>query len=320
MGFSSLISRTQITSDSSPRTRGVDRFIIHHAATTSLSAILSLFQPGGREVSANYALGGGVLVGTVDESRRAWTSSSAEWDGRAVTIEVANSVAADPWPVGDADFTMLARLIADVATRHNFPINDDTILTHQELYRRFGASYPTACPGDLQRRKPELLALARSYQSGGTPAGTIQEDTLSAAEVKEIKEHARVLAAGVPGNGARLARYAKSDKTGSLFALYENGVGGKWRVHVPVIPELLEDAAVLPQATLWAYTEWPSDLVQHRPGMLTGYAISDKTGAAFALYVDDRGNRVRRLITTAPEHTSTVPQAELWSYAATNQT
>lgn len=126
-------------------------------------------------MSANYALGNGVLVGTVDEDRRAWTSSSAEWDGRAVTIEVANSVAAEPWPVSDADFTMLARLIADVAIRYNFPINDNTILTHQELYRRYGASYATACPGDMQRRKGELLALARTFQTG-TPAGTIRDE------------------------------------------------------------------------------------------------------------------------------------------------
>lgn len=168
MTHSGLTNRIQLTSDSSTRTAGIDRFIIHHAATTSLDNTLALFQPGGREVSANYALGSdGTLVLAVDEDRRAWTSSSSYWDGRAVTIEVANSVAADPWPVSDASFDKLARLIADVATRYRFPINDDTILTHQELYTRYGDSYATACPGDLQRRKGELLQKAISYQSGG---------------------------------------------------------------------------------------------------------------------------------------------------------
>ena len=104
-------------------------------------------------------------MGTVEVNRRAWTSGS-DWDDRAVTIEVANSRAGDPWPVGIADFMMLARLIADVATRHGFPIDDTTILTHQELWTRYGASYPTACPGDLQRRKGELLTLARQFQTG----------------------------------------------------------------------------------------------------------------------------------------------------------
>lgn len=173
MAHSNLANGIQLTSDSSPRGSGIDRFIIHHAATTSLAAILSLFQPGGRTVSANYALGNdGTLILAVDENLRAWTSGSASWDGRAVTIEVANSVAGDPWPVSAASFDKLARLIADVSLRYGFPINDNTVLTHQELYIRYGASYATACPGDLQRRKGELLALANKYRAGSSTAGS----------------------------------------------------------------------------------------------------------------------------------------------------
>lgn len=33
VGFSKLISRTQITTDSQTRTRGIDRFIVHHGGT-----------------------------------------------------------------------------------------------------------------------------------------------------------------------------------------------------------------------------------------------------------------------------------------------
>lgn len=169
MTHSPLTTRISLTSDSSPRTARVDRFIIHHAATTSLAGILELFQPGGREVSANYALKDNQLVCAVDEDRRAWTSASAHWDGRAVTVEVANSSIGGSWPVSEASFHTLARLIADVAKRYGFPISDNTVLTHQELYTRYGASYATACPGDLQRRKGELLALARRYAGGKTP-------------------------------------------------------------------------------------------------------------------------------------------------------
>ena len=185
MTHSSLTNGVQITSDSSPRGSRIDRFILHHAATTSLSGILSLFQPGGRTVSANYALGNdGTLILTVDEDRRAWTSASSYWDGRAVTIEVANSSAGGSWPVSDATFDKLARLIADVATRYGFPINDDTILTHQELYLRYGDSYGTACPGDMQRRKGELLNKANYYRTFPGVAG------LDAAElIKDIEEY-----------------------------------------------------------------------------------------------------------------------------------
>lgn len=171
MTHSKLTTRVALTSDSDSRGGvKIDRFIIHHAATTSLAAILSLFQPGGREVSANYALKDRELVATVDETRRAWTSGSQYWDSRAVTIEVANSTAGNHWPVSNASFDTLARLIADVAARYGFPIDDTHVLTHQELYTRYGASYATACPGDLQRRKPELLTLAKKYAASTLPA------------------------------------------------------------------------------------------------------------------------------------------------------
>src|SRR6478735_658627 len=105
MTHSVLTNGVQITSDSDARNQRIDHFIVHHAATTSLAAILALFQPGGRTVSANYALGSdGTLILAVDEDRRAWTSSDAGWDGRSVTIEVANSVAGGSWPVSDASF------------------------------------------------------------------------------------------------------------------------------------------------------------------------------------------------------------------------
>lgn len=198
MTHSPLTNGVQLTADSSPRSARIDRFIVHHAATTSLAAILSLFQPGGRTVSANYALGNdGTLILAVDEDRRAWTSSSAFWDGRAVTIEVANSVAGGSYPVSDATFHKLARLIADVATRYGFPINDDTVLTHQELYIRYQASYATACPGDLQRRKPELLALARHYQA---PAFTPTAPTTpKGTEMSNITFYSRVRPDGKGG-------------------------------------------------------------------------------------------------------------------------
>lgn len=167
MTHSPLANGIQLTSDHDSRNgQRVRYFIVHHAATTSLAAILSLFAPGGREVSANYALGSdGTLVLAVDEDFSAWTSASW-YDDAAITIEVANSVAGGSWPVSDAAFEKLAALIADVATRYGFPITDDTVLTHQELYRRFGESYATACPGDLQRRKAELISRARTIQAG----------------------------------------------------------------------------------------------------------------------------------------------------------
>ncbi|WP_424446460.1 hypothetical protein [Microbacterium sp. CH-015] len=177
-------------------------------------------------------------------------------------------------------------------------------------------------------------ALAQTAGGGTTPFPTPQEDTLSAAEVAEIKAHittesqaARRLAAGTPGAGARLVRYAKSAATGTVFALYDNPAGGRFRVPV-TDPTGVEDAATVPQETLWGYAEtgvaggeWPHDGVTVRPGALTGYATSDATGNVFALYVDSNGNRARRLLDRLPAGATapTVKQAVLWTYAPVNQ-
>lgn len=60
-----------------------------------------------------------------------------------------------------------------------------------------------------------------------------------------------------------------------------------------------------------------------RPGELVGYAESAATGSAFALYEDNRGGKVRRLLarTEVPldVEVPTLPQRELWAYAPTNQ-
>ena len=143
----------------------IDRFIIHHGAQTNWASFLATFAGGDWSVSPNYALGMGKIIGIVDEALRAWTSSSASWDGRAITVEVLNS-SSNGWLVAENDFHNLARLIADWSLRYNNPINDNTVITHQELYIRYGASYPTVCPGSIQARKAELIALANRYRAG----------------------------------------------------------------------------------------------------------------------------------------------------------
>lgn len=218
MTHSKLASRTHWTHQKASRDGArVDRFIIHHAATTSLATILHLFD-GAREVSANYALGDGVIVATVPEEERAWTSGSYVDDRRAITVEVANSVAGGSYPVSGKEFDNLARLIADWATRYKTPITDDTVLTHQELYTRFGRSYATACPGDLQRRKSELLKLARGYMTGGAPAG--KPSGGSAPVAPELEEDEEDMTQNI--------MYATSDKNYKYRCAVGNDTSGLW--------------------------------------------------------------------------------------------
>lgn len=178
MGFSALVDDVRLTTQKSSRQGSrVDHFIVHGAASTSYSGVINMMVNRTRQVSANYVVGDRI-AGVVDESERAWTSGSATdggkgaaWDRRSITVETINSTGAPGWLFSDKTFDNLARLIADCAERYGFDINDETIVTHQELWTRYRASYPTACPQDLQRRKGELISLARKYRVQGTPAG-----------------------------------------------------------------------------------------------------------------------------------------------------
>ena len=168
MGFSKLTNYTIGNSGKfgSRNSAKLDRFIVHHGATVGWQNLKDTLSGSFREVSANYTIGNGEIVGNVDEAYRAFTTGAASWDSRAVTVEVKNSTADPNWQVAENDFHALAKLIADVSIRYGFEINDNTVLTHQEINLRYGASYSTACPGDLQRRKAELLALANQYRNG----------------------------------------------------------------------------------------------------------------------------------------------------------
>lgn len=131
----------------------IDRFIDHHAVSRNWRDVLAMMM-GGKEVSANYIIGnGGEIISVVPEEDRAWTSSSAAWDGRAITVEVCNETLAPSYTISAAAQESLARLKADVSMRYGFPLtrsgSSSTVIGHRELYLWYGASYATACPGGL---------------------------------------------------------------------------------------------------------------------------------------------------------------------------
>ena len=175
----------------------VDRFIIHHGATVGWQNLKDTLAGGGREVSATYGLGNGELALNVPEELRPFTTGAASWDARALTVEVKNATADPNWTVSDVDFDLLARLIADWAIRYEQDINDNTVLTHQEVYLRYGASYATACPGGLQPRKAELLALANKYKNQGI---TTKPQKVGGSKMDLIEEGGKIYLVNEHGN------------------------------------------------------------------------------------------------------------------------
>jgi hypothetical protein len=169
---------TQLTTDCSNRTSGpLNMIVLHHAATTDLQAILNLFQPGGRQVSAHRAIKDAQNVETVPEAKRAWSLSDAYWDSRAFTVECANE-STQGWTISAASHETLAQQCASWAKRHNFPIirSGDpktwTLIGHREVYTIWGGSYATACPGGMNldwiaSRANQILARGGANEGGG---------------------------------------------------------------------------------------------------------------------------------------------------------
>lgn len=151
---------------SNPRTEQITKITPHHFAGFMKPDECAVWhRDSDRDASANYYIGNdGTIVGGIPENRRAWTSSSAWNDQRAITIEVANSKGAPNWEISDAAYNSLVKLCADVCKRYNFTPKytgnkDGSITTH----RMFWA---TACPG--------------AYLTGIITSGKFERDILQA--------------------------------------------------------------------------------------------------------------------------------------------
>ena len=105
------------------RKHAIDTISMHcMAGNLSIERCGELFQNKERQASSNYGIGSDGRIGLyVDEANRSWCTSSASNDNRAVTIEVANTVAKDPWPVSDAAYKSLIDLLVDICQRNGIP-------------------------------------------------------------------------------------------------------------------------------------------------------------------------------------------------------
>lgn len=180
-------SRKESTQSSSRQGTKIDRVIVHHCANTNARAVVDMMTIPTKQVSANYVMTAEGPIGVVREELRAFTSGSssdsgkgAAYDRRAITVETVNSTMGPDWRFDPRTIEHLARLIADVATRYGFPIDRDHVIGHRELYSRYGASYPTACPGpsmDLDA----LVRKARAYQQN---TDTQEDDDMALTEAQ----------------------------------------------------------------------------------------------------------------------------------------
>lgn len=143
-----------------PRKDTIKKLTIHHmAGNLTLEALGESFSQRDRRASSNYAIdSSGRVALYVEESNRAWTSSSRENDSQAVTIEVANDETGGDWHVSDAAYEILIDLCVDICRRNGikelrFTGDEEGNLTIHKMFNR-----ETQCPGPYLEGKMEEIA------------------------------------------------------------------------------------------------------------------------------------------------------------------
>ena len=147
-------------------TKITDITIHHMAGVLSAEQCGNIFARAGRNGSSHYGIGNGGEIGQyVDESDTAWTNSNWPSNCRSVTIETSNCATGGEWPVGDAAYNSLIKLVADIAKRNGL----GTLVAGQNLtwHSMFAA---TTCPGDyLRARIADIAAQANKINDNPTP-------------------------------------------------------------------------------------------------------------------------------------------------------
>lgn len=180
MSNSSLVTYRKWSANKTPRKSKIDSVIIHcFVGQVTAKRGCDYFATHGVEASANYIVGADGSIGlSVDEAYRAWTSggkdkngnpirvngiSGADFDHRAVTIEVA-SEAAHPYAVTDKAYKALIDLLVDICERNDIPelkwkgnknLVGKTSEQNMAVHRWFANK---ACPGDYLYNKHSEIA------------------------------------------------------------------------------------------------------------------------------------------------------------------
>mgnify|MGYP002710958177 FL=1 len=156
----------------------IDHIVIHHmAGIMSATSCGNWFKSGTDGASSNYGIGRDGDIGLyVEEKNRSWATSSGKIDCRAVTIEVSNSVAGGEWPVSDASYKSLIKLVADICKRNGIKKLNYTGDKSGNLHMHKWYS-ATGCPGPyLEARFPDIANQVNkilsdpSYNPTGSPS------------------------------------------------------------------------------------------------------------------------------------------------------
>lgn len=200
MSYSSLVSYVKLSPNCTrPRNHVIDTISIHcMAGNLTIETCGAGFANPNRQASSNYGIGSdGRIACYVDENNRSWCTGNKANDHRAITIEVANTVASHPWPISNAAYKSLVNLLVDICKRNprigrlrwqaNKALIGQVSKQNMTVHRWFQNK---ACPGDYLYNLHGQIAQEVNSRLDGTskPAytvsdskgtGTVTADTLN---------------------------------------------------------------------------------------------------------------------------------------------
>lgn len=145
----------------------INHITVHHmAGVLSAAQCGGIFQTPGRGASSHYGIGnGGEIAWYVDESNTAWCDSNWNSNCTTVSIETSDCALGGEWPIGDAAYNSLIKLVADIAKRNGL----GTLVPGKNLcwHSMYAA---TTCPGDFLRARMQNIADKANKINGGGPA------------------------------------------------------------------------------------------------------------------------------------------------------
>ena len=234
MNSSKLVNYTRLSPNYSARTGKISTITIHHmAGNLTVEQCGTVFASASRQASSNYGIGtDGRIALYVPEEYRAWTTSSKANDNVAVTIEVANSVAADPWPVSDAAYESLIRLCVDICQRNGIAaLNYTGDKTGNLTAHRWYAA--TLCPGPyLYERFPAIAEEVNKRLAAGSIypiiPSTKEDETMTYEKFCEYME--RYMSEAVVSEPSSWAK-ASCEKAIAAGVIQGNGKGAyNWQL------------------------------------------------------------------------------------------
>lgn len=152
--------------------------VIHHmAGKLTVEQCGNVFAPASRKASSNYGVDSNGRIGLyVEEKNRSWATSSKAIDSRAITIEVANSVAGGNWPVSDKAMASLINLCVDICKRNGIKKLNYTgdKSGNLQMHRWYA---PTGCPGEYLASKFPYIANEVNKRLNGNTTPSLPESS-----------------------------------------------------------------------------------------------------------------------------------------------